>query len=208
MTAQESTNELDKLEQPHMVLVEGTVDQAIVLAMIKHESLDDFHVHNMKGKDNWRGKIKAIARATGFRRVVTSLGLLRDADTNGQNQFQSCASALTAAGLPTPTRPGELAEGRPAVAIEIVPSIDSTGAVEELCLPSFNIGRRECADRYFECLGGVGAQYETKAYVQAYLAGFRPHHNDLRVAADRDALDLRHETFDGLRRFLRELHSI
>jgi hypothetical protein len=204
-TAGQGQNTLDTLEQPHLVLVEGSDDQAIVVAMVNHESLDGFHVHNMIGKDNWHGKIKAICNVIGFPKV-TSLGLLRDADANGQSQFQSCVSALNAAGLPTPTGTGQLAAGPPAAAIEIVPSIDSSGALEELCLPSFDVGMRDCVDRYFECL--ENAEYAPKAYVQACLAGLRPHRKDLKVAALSGALDLTHETFDGLRGFLRGLHNI
>jgi hypothetical protein len=190
-----------------LVLVEGNTDQAIVAAMIDHESLDGFQVHNMYGKPKWGAKIKAICRVSGFGRVA-SLGLLRDADANGGAEFDSCVSALATAGLPRPSTTGELTAGRPAVAIEIVPSIDRTGAVEELCLPSFNPRRLECVHAYFQCLRGVKAEYAVKAQVQAYLAGMEPHCTDLKVAVDRGVLDLSHEAFAGLRSFLQELHSV
>jgi hypothetical protein len=209
-TAKEGQNALSKLnqlEQEHLVLVEGTTDQAIVVAIIEQLSLDGFHVHNMFGKDSWVEQIKAICRMRGFRKSVTSLGLVRDADANGHRAFQSCASALTTAGLPTPTNVGEVADGRPAVAIEIVPSIDVAGAVEELCLPSFNPGRLRCVHEYFECLRGTDAEYAVKAQVQVYLAGLARHCKDLSVAARRGELELSHEVFDGLRNFLQGLHS-
>jgi hypothetical protein len=190
-----------------LVLVEGSGDQAIVAAMIKHESLDGFHVHNMIGKGGWSAKIKAICLNDGFD-DVTSLGLLRDADTNGQSQFDSCVSALTNAGLHAPTKTGELADGRPAVAIEIVPSIDRPGAVEELCLPSFDTTILNCVDAYFQCVGSGSTLVRAKPRVQTYLAGLKPHYTDLNVAARSGGLDLSHGTFDGLRAFLQRLHSV
>jgi hypothetical protein len=62
-----------------------------------------------------------------------------------------------------------------------------------------------CVDTYFKC---VGSEHAVKPAVQTYLAGLRPHHKDLNVAARKGGLDLSHETFDGLRAFLLRLHNV
>lgn len=205
LTAGEGQNVLDRLEQPRLVLVEGSDDQAVLAALIKHESLEGFHIHNMIGKDKWSGKIRAICRTIGFGKVV-GLGLVRDADDNGQRAFDSCREALRAAGLAVPTDPESLAPGRPAVAIAIVPDMNTQGAIEDVCLPSFDPMNMSCVDSYFDCLS-VGADRAAKATVQAYLAGLQPRCKDLNVAAREGSLNLDHSAFDSLREFLMELNS-
>jgi hypothetical protein len=205
VTAEEGSNTLRSHERSHLVLVEGSEDQALVVALIRHESLQDFHVHNMIGKDGWNGKLKAICRVRGFGKVA-SLGLVRDADSNGRAAWDSCRSTLSAAGLPLPTAPGQLQSGRPSVAIAIIPGIEATGAVEELCLPSFEQGHLACVDSYFRCLT-VAPGASSKAIVQTYLAGLQPPCRDLTVAARNQALDLAHPAFDSLKEFLYEMSN-
>jgi uncharacterized protein DUF3226 len=204
ITAREGSNYLYSFEEPHVVLVEGKEDQALVAALIDHEGLQGFHVHDMIGKDGWTGKLRAICRVRGFGKVV-SLGLVRDADTNGQTAWTSCRTSIAAARLPLPSLPGQLQPGRPSVAVAIIPGVDSTGALEELCLPSFQPERMTCVDGYFQCLASPSAS--SKAIVQTYLAGLQPSRRDLAVAARHRALDLTHPTFNSLRQLLQEMNS-
>lgn len=205
ITAEEGRNALTSFEQPRVVLVEGSDDQAIIAALIEHESMQGFHVHNMIGKSRWTGKLRAICRVRGFGKVV-GLGLVRDADTNGQAEWDSCRSALTAARLPLPSAPGQLQPGRPSVAVAIVPALASTGAIEELCLSSFELDRLTCVDSYFRCLP-TSPNPSSKAIVQTYLAGLQPARTNLADAARHGALDLSHPTFDSLKELLQEINS-
>jgi hypothetical protein len=205
LTAAEGRNVLDRIDSPRLVLVEGSDDQAIIAALIRQESLDGFHVHNMVGKDKWSGRLLAICRVAGFGKVL-GLGLVRDADDDAQGTLASCKTTLARARLPVPDMAGQLAEGRPSVAVAIVPTSDGIGAIEEVCLPSFDEGRMACVDNYFACLATTG-QIRTKARVQVYLAGESPQCRDLKVAANSGVLNLAHGTFDGLREFLHELRS-
>jgi hypothetical protein len=205
ITAEEGRNSLTSFEQPRVVLVEGSDDQAIIAALIEHESMQDFHIHNMIGKSKWAGKLRAICRVRGFGKVV-GLGLVRDADTNGQAEWDSCRSALTAARLPLPSTPVQLQPGRPSVAVVIVPALERIGAIEELCLPSFEPARLTCVDNYFRCLP-TSPSTSSKAIVQTYLAGLQPARTNLADAARHGALDLAHPTFDSLREFLHEINS-
>jgi hypothetical protein len=191
--------------QPYLVLVEGSDDQAIVAGLIRFESIEGFHIHNMIGKDEWTRKLRGICRSRGFGRVH-GLGLVRDADSDGASQFQSCRTSLEVAKLPVPTATSVLEAGRPAVAIFIVPETTRVGAIEEVCLPSFDAARMGCVDGYFSCLPGAVAT-KPKASVQTYLAGLQPSCRDLKVAVREGLIDFSHATFDGLREFLHELRS-
>jgi len=205
ITAEEGRNNLARFELTRVILVEGSDDQAVIAGLIRSESLDEFHIHNMIGKDKWTGKLKAICRVPGFGKV-TAVGLVRDADKDGGATWQSCMGSLSAARLPTPGTPDLLEPGRPSIAVSIVPSRSDMGAIEEVCIPAFDQRQMACVNGYFSCVD-PSAIPSSKAAVQAYLAGLQPVCKDLSVAIRNGLLDFSHQSFDGLRTFLHELDS-
>lgn len=197
-----------RFEIPHLVLVEGGDDQALVAAMIRHEGLDNFQVHNMFGKQSWTDRFGTVAKQLDFRSNVKSVGLVMDADNNPDGAWDSCTAALVNSGLPAPTEPLTLAGATISAAIMIVPSRSERGALEELCLRSFDPQRIACVDGYFACL----AEFSTnrgrgKGYAQAYLAGLQSAPRDLAVACHRNMIDMGHPAFDEIRTFVHALVS-
>ena len=90
----------------------------------------------------------------------------------------------------------------------IAPSMSSPGAIEDLCMASFDQARIACVQSYFACLGAAGhSQAQVKGYVQAYLAGLPTAPRDLKIAADRNTLDMASGAFDELRVFVHALAS-
>lgn len=205
LTAREGRDSITTFERPRLILVEGSDDRAVIASLIDHEKLpaDDFHIHNMIGKDNWGKALKALMLVDGFENVL-SLGLVRDADADPAATWRSCQGTLSSVGLPVPSRPDEFAAGRPSVTVTIVPSSSTSGALEELCWETFNQSQRACVDSYFDCLNHP-PDIRAKELVQVYLAGLDRPCRDLRVAAERHDLELSHPGFDSLRRFLRLL---
>lgn len=195
--------------KPYLVLVEGADDQAVVAALVEYESLDDFQIHDMKGKTKWSDKLRAIVSDVEFGRNVRALGLIRDADASPAGAWRSCKAAIESAGLVTPARPMQFGAGSPVTGISIVPSYGVSGAIEEVCLASFPADRVNCVRSYFECLdkNRHGSARESKAYVQAYLASAIPPRRDLQIAAKSGILDLSNASFDELRTFLRNLRG-
>jgi len=195
-----------RFEEPHLVLVEGGDDQALIAAMIRHEGLSNFRVHNMFGTSSWTARFGAIAKQLDFRTNVKSVGLLKDADNNPDGAWESCRAALINSGLPAPFEPSVLAGAEICTAIMIAPSRSELGAIEELCLRSFDAGRITCVDGYFACLAGHSPNLnQAKGYVQAYLAGLRSAPRDLAVACNRNLINMGHTAFDEVRTFVRAL---
>jgi len=195
-------------DSPTLVLVEGSDDEALVGALVKHHGLPGFQLLNMKGKDDWTNKIRAISADSSFRANVLALGLVRDADQDPAAAWQSCSGAIRTAGLVAGLRPGEFGTGRPRTCVVIIPGADRKGAIEELCIDSFPPKAMTCVYSYFECLdGGQPSDRKSKAYVQAYLAGIIPLQRNLQVAASAMKLDLGHHAFDDLRAFLKALNA-
>jgi hypothetical protein len=203
---EDGTDENRVFDRPRLILVEGADDQAIIAAMIRHEGLEDYHVHDMRGNTSWSSRLQAVMLEPTFSMNVRSLGLIKDADSNPGAAWDSCIGVLGNCNLPIPRAAAILAEGVPSVAIMIVPSISRPGAIEDLCMSSFDEARLACVDGYFACLGDPQyARTGSKGHVQAYLAGLPTAPRDLKVAADRGTLNMASSAFDELRAFVRTL---
>ena len=96
---------------PHVILVEGADDQAVVASMIRYESLENFHVHDMRGNTSWGNRLETILRQPEFSISVKTLGLIKDADDNPKAAWDSCIGILQRCMLPTPRATAVLASG-------------------------------------------------------------------------------------------------
>lgn len=192
-------------DEPHLVLVEGADDQAVVSGVIAMLGLDGFHVHDMNGKDNWQTRIGTLSKGPDFQTNVRSLGLVRDADDNPDGAWDSCRFSLERAGLPTPTAPVGAAEGNPTTAILILPSRTTQGAIEDLCLASFDANRLDCVNSYFDCLNVEDSGRSSKGLVQVYFGGFPDPVRDITLAVAKRRLNLNHACFDEVRQFVNNL---
>jgi hypothetical protein len=206
-----STSSPLRFTQPFLVLVEGADDQAVIAALVKYLNLDHFQIHDMGGNTDWTNKLSAIALDDSFKDNVWALGLIRDADQNPTGTWRSCRSAIINCNMIPPNRPGELSVGYPAICVSIVPSTNNPGAIEDVCLDSFNQDRMACVESYFACLDKARSRGSTrpkKSHVQTYLAGLIPPVKDLRIAAEKgNILNFSHSTYDELKEFLRLLHG-
>lgn len=192
--------------EPHLILVEGGDDQAVIAAMIRHEEVDGFRVHNMTGNSTWASRLAVIVKDSSFQDNVRSLGLVKDADTNPRATWDSCVGVLGALNLPVPTAVVTLARGNCSTVILVVPDNQSNGAIEELCFRAFDTSRLECVERYMACIRAAeDFRASGKNRIQAYLAGLRTAPRDIAVAANRNLLDMSDTAFDELRKFVRLL---
>lgn len=199
-----------RFERPYLILVEGADDQAIISELISMEGLENFQVHDMNGKDQWQRRLGVISKAPEFISNVVALGLVKDADALPSGAWDSCRFALERSGLPVPKAPVVTASGKPSTAVLIVPSLNDSGAIEELCLKSFDEDRMRCVENYFDCLA---SKYPTtkrtsKGLVQAYLGGLEEPLRDLTLAAAKRKIDLNHSCFDDARQLLQNLASV
>jgi uncharacterized protein DUF3226 len=200
----------ESFNQPRLVLVEGSDDEALISGLVGHLGLSGFQCRNMKGKDAWPDKLRAIAADPTFRSNVLALGLVRDADQNPTGTWQSCKSAIEGAQMVAGSAPGVLGTGSPATCVAILPHYNNKGAIEELCLESFPPELVACVDSYFACVD-TGQERQTrsnKAYVQAYLAGQIPLRRNLQIAAASGSFNFDHPAFSELSKFLVDIHSV
>jgi hypothetical protein len=199
-----------KIEQPKVLVVEGREEELFFGALIKHLGLWNIQIMPIGGKEKLRKNLKALANSPGFSEVI-SLGVVRDADANPDSAFQSVRDALQAAGLPTPERSLMPVDGRPRVAVLILPDACIPGMLEDLCLRAVaQDPAMPCVEQYFKCLQQAGLSLPdnmSKAKVQAFLASRRKAGLRLGEAAEAGYWPWNDDAFKQVRDFLSQIAS-
>lgn len=158
-----------------LLLVEGNDDLRFFGAMSRHLGINDVLIDAYNGKDNLRTDLSERVRNPDFH-SVTSLGIVRDADTSSQSAFDSVVGSLRRANLPTPYEPVTPTEQDGLrVSVLILPPDGETGALEKVCLDSIEGSREmDCVETYFSCLNSleppIAASHVAKARLHSYLA--------------------------------------
>jgi len=160
--------------KPKILLVEGMDEFNLFNELLNELNLRDIQVIEVGGKDKFAKDMPQLPVRTGFE-IVTSIGIVRDADNNPQAAFQSIRGILHSMQYPEPNAPLETAHGSPNITIMIVPDIDKTGMIEDICLNSVaDDNAMICVNQYFECLElqqrVLAANVMPKARVRAFLA--------------------------------------
>ncbi|MXY68845.1 MAG: hypothetical protein F4Y47_09835 [Acidobacteriia bacterium] len=179
-------------------------------ALIQDLALEEVQIQDFGGVAELRTFLPVFVGSSGFSRV-TSLGIVRDAETSAGGAFESVQGSLAGAGLPVPQAPGQRVGDRPAVTAMILPGGNRTGMLETLLnetLCGDNV--LTCIDDFFRCVEehcGEPTHRPEKARSHAYLATKRDPHLSVGFAAKRGYWNLKHQALEPLRTFLREVAS-
>ena len=194
------------------LLVEGNDQRNFFEAFTSHLSIANVQIQNFGGVSELSDFLDGFVGATGFREIVQSLGIVRDAETSAGGAFQSVQSALRNAGLPMPDSPAERTDTSPAVTVLILPGDSRQGMLETLLCESFaDDPVEECIDDFFECvesLPDVSIKTPDKARARVYLTTKPKPHFSVGVAAKNDYWDLDHSVFSAVRDFLQMIAAI
>ena len=196
---------------PIQLLVEGNDQRNFFGALIKQLSLSNIQIQNFGGVDELRGFLQAFVNMPNFS-TVKSLGIVRDAEKNATNAFQSVQSSLRNAKLAVPDHPKKRTErtnSEPAVTVLILPDEDHPGMLETLLCETFTATAVEqCIDGFFDCMDGLpdmSVNRSAKARARAYILTKPEPHVSVGVAAQKNYWDLKHDAFSHLRNFLQQL---
>lgn len=158
-----------QITNPNVLLVEGDDDVRFFRAFLTRTGLSGYDVFKTEGKTLFRNSLRALANAPGFEEV-TGLAIARDADDNAQAAFQAVRDALLAVGLPAPSRPFLVEDGKPRTLVLVIAGSGGKGSIEDLCLDSVqNDPCIACVEAYFRCLSQTGVPTQP-----AHMAGSCP----------------------------------
>lgn len=193
---------------PKLLIVEGEDDRGFFSALFRDLDMHDVQVAPVGGKTKIKPNLMAITKDQNFAKI-SSLGIIRDADSHPQGAFQSVRDALIAAGLPGPKRPLNFVKGPPRVGIMILPSLKQQGALEDTCLQSIaDDPAAHCIKEFFDCirLQGLPVTRElSKAKVRVFLSSRDDPTLTLGTAAQKGYWPLGNMAFENIRRFLLNL---
>ena len=201
-----------QIESEIQLLVEGNDQRNFFEAFKDHLSLTNIQVQNFGGVDELRDFLLALVDAPGFREIVRSVGIVRDAETSAEGAFQSVQSSLRRAKLPVPDNPEEGVGAGPMVTVLILPGDNRQGMLETLLCESFaDTSVEHCIDDFFRCveaLPDVSIGRPDKARAHAYLTTKPQPHLSVGVAAKNGYWNLAHSVFINVRDFLKALQAI
>ena len=197
-----------KIERPIQLLVEGNDQKNFFEAFVSHLNIPDIQIRNFGGVDELGRFLRAFVLAPYFD-TVSSIGVVRDAETSAEGAFQSVQSSLRNADLEVPVNERQRVGATPAVTFMILPGGDQSGMLETLLCKSFEKSPvNDCIDKFIACareLPDTKIQRLDKARAHAYLATRPRPHVSVGVAARKGYWPFGHDVFADVRTFLRNL---
>jgi len=193
-----------------LLLVEGDTPTHFFEALLRHLALsNDIEVRNFRSITNLRPFLLDLAKTAEFQALATSVGIVRDAESDAAAARQSAQHALQAAGL-TPARTPPIK-----TSIFILPDNANPGMIETLCMhavesePTLS-GEYACAVEFIACLNKNRVALPTepklaKNRAQAYLATRMDVQLFPGQAAYRGHWPFDNPAFDPLKKFLQAL---
>ena len=196
------------IEKEKLLLVEGQDEVWLIDKLLRELELTEvLQIINVNGKNNISRGLKSLMNHSDSN-CISSIGIIRDADKNPKGAIDSICSALENAGLAKPKQPEELVGDKPQVAFIILPTADTTGMLENMCLQSVqNDPAMPCVDEYIACLQtkldeGDKPKNWPKARVAAFLASRPVLASSIGLAAQKGYWSFNHAAFSRLKEFL------
>ena len=194
-----------------LLLVEGATPMHFFEAFLQHLGLANaVEIHDFGSLSNLRPSLVVLAGRGEFQGLVTSLGIVCDAESRDVADAQrSISDALTAAGL-VPSRTPPIR-----TSCFILPDNTNKGMIENLCMEAVKneptlAGAFACVDAFFTCLtqNAVALPPEpilAKNHAQAYLATRLDVQLFPGLAAYRGHWPFDNPVFDPIKQFLHAL---
>lgn len=191
------------------VFCEGGDDLAVIKGVAHSIGLPDIEVEPFQGKDKLRNFLRDVQTRPEFsRNLVTAVGIVRDADSDGGAAFQSVRDALLTNGFKAPGGNGGFAVNGIKTGILIVGPKDGKGMVEDLCLNSVSDQPEfPCVDDYFQCITQKSGRkdFSSKAKIRVWMASHVDYDLRVGIAAEKGYWPWESPVFNSLKEFLRQL---
>ncbi len=173
----------------HVLAVEGQDEQNFFGKLLRHVGLLDVQIECVGGKDQFRNKLPALLKTSGFFQAdnssfVEHLAIIRDRD--GDDAFASVAAIVRNAGLEPPRKHGEFSNGDPKVGVFIMPGEAVEGTMlEDLCLETVQDHEAmACVEQFASCVEALLAPPGNLSKAKAQV--FKAH---VFLAAQRETVD-------------------
>lgn len=194
-----------EIKETKIIAVEGKDEMNFFTALFKHLKIKGIQLINFGGKNNFNNRIEQIVKLEGFDNI-THFGLIRDADDNYQSALESIINSLKKVNLPIPSKNNNFSKQKnPKIGIFIMPGINKTGMLENLCIETIKRHNEfECIEKFINCLDNKPKKVE-KSIIQIYLAVKNPLVNSLGLGAMKGHIDFDSEKMKPLIDFISKI---
>ncbi len=191
-----------------VLLVEGHDAFQFFKALLRYlNMLCEIEIRNFGGVNDL-DYLDTLKITDGFDRV-SSLAIMRDAESNAVSAFESVCSILRGSGFDVPLEPMKVTEGSPKVSVFILPDCTNDGSLETLCLQTVeNDPAMPCVNDFFTCIRNSSLEFPKnmeKATLQAFLASRKRPNLLLGQAAHRGYWPWEDTSLDSLKEFLNRI---
>ena len=191
------------------VFCEGWDDLAVITGVAGSIGLTDLRVEPFLGKGKLRSFLREVQTRPEFaQNKVAAVGIIRDADEDGDAAFQSVRDALLANGFKAPDQNGGFAVNGINIGVLIVGPKHGKGMVEDLCLSSVsNRPEFSCVEDYFRCIAEKSDRknFSSKARIRVWMASQVDYDVRVGIAAEMGYWPWESPAFDSMKEFLRQL---
>lgn len=197
----------DIIRQKKVLSVEGKDEVNFFDALLKYIGITDFEIRHVGGKENFKNKLPALVKMTGFSDVQV-LAVIRDADADASKAFQSIRNILKKEGLNPPSQINQFSNGKLKIGIFIMPGNSDTGMLENLCLKTVeNHPAMECVKVFIDCVSKLEKTPHNmpKAKAQAFLAAMPKIANCVGIGAQKGYWNFDSNEIADLRSFIDNL---
>ena len=178
---------MNVIRKKKVLAVEGKDEENFFEALLKYVDITDFAIHAVGGKDQFKNKLPALVRISGFSDVEV-LAVIRDADKDANAAFKSIRDILKKEGLKPPKSRNQFSSGKPKIGIFIMPGNSDKGMLEDLCIETVkDHPAMKCVNTFIECVSKLEPQPNnlTKAKAQAFLSAMPNIVNSVGIAAQK-----------------------
>ncbi len=199
----------DVISKKKVLAVEGEDEGNFFEVLLEHMGITDCEIHPVGGKNQFKNKLPALVRMTGFSDVEV-LAVIRDADENASAAFKNIRNILKKEGLKAPTRMNQFSSNtdKPIVGIFIMPGNSDTGMLEDLCLRTVeDHPAMRCVNSFIDCVLKLDKppKNPSKARAQAFLAAMSDIANSVGIGAKKGFWDFDSKELSDLKSFIGNL---
>lgn len=200
------------IEKDILLLVEGRDEVEFFEALLNYVGVVNIvQIINIGGKDNFKNEFPALLLSPNFS-DVRKYAIIRDADDNADNTFQSVIGILSRHNQPIPEAPGEIISSDGiSTGVYIMPGNKEKGMLEDLCLNTvLDSPVLACVNQYISCLhenleNDAFPRNEAKAKMHAFLSGMCKFVPSLGIAAKKSYFNFESDSLDDIKQFLQNL---
>ena len=161
------------IQQKKILAVEGDDEINFFEALFRYLGITNVEIYQVGGKDQFKNKLPALVRTTGFLVNVEIFAVIRDANGDAKAAFNSIKDMLKKQNLNPPDRVNKFSESVLKIGVFIMPGRSEEGMLEDLCLSTVKDNPiMQCVDDYINCINKLGEYPKNlaKTKTQSFLA--------------------------------------